>query len=139
MVYLKNQNPEWIERIIAAFCYLSCGLVGLIYILCSGKHARAPFFYFHFLQSIILGIFTWLLNWTENIIREMLSGILGLILGSFAPAAGFLTAVNFGFDWFLLLVGKAAYLLVIYGFIFALLGRYAEIPFLSKLVHNQMH
>ena len=138
MPYLSSAKPELIERAMAALCYLSCGLIGLIYILFSGKYARAPFFYFHFLQSIILGIVTCLLGWTEAAIRQILSGILGLILGLFAPATGLLITVNLGIDWLLSSINLVAYLLVIYGFIFAILGKYAEIPGLSKLVYRQM-
>lgn len=139
MPYLSNTKPGWIERGIAALCYLSCGLIGLIYIVFSGKHARAPFFYFHFLQSIILGIIACLLGWTGTAVKEILSGILGLILGLFAPAAGLLISINIGIDWSLFLIDRVVYFLMIYCLIFALLGKYAQIPGLSKLVYRQMN
>ncbi len=138
MRYSYNAQPELIERAMAALCYLSCGLIGLIYILFSGKHARAPFFYFHFLQSIILGIFSCLLAWTETAIRQIVSGMLGLIFGLFAPAPALLGTLNLGIDWVLSAINWVAYLLMIYGFIFAILGKYAEIPGLSKIVYRQM-
>jgi len=138
MPYQSNQKPEFLERGIAALCYLSCGLIGLIYILLSGKYANTSFFRFHFLQSIILGIFTYLLGWIGNIVRDILVGIFSLIVGLFAPAASLITSITLAIGLTIALINKAALLLLIYGCIYAVLGKYAEIPGLSKLVYRQI-
>jgi uncharacterized membrane protein len=138
MHVLKRGKPELLERVLAAACYLSCGFIGLIYILFSGKNSNSPFFRFHFLQSIIICIFTYLLGWTETIIKDILTGISGLIFSVFAPAASIITLLNNGIDVVLFVITKLAYLLLVYGFIFALLGKYAEIPGLSRLVYRQL-
>ena len=134
----KQKKPEILERIVAAACYLSCGLIGLIYILFSGKDSNSSFFRFHFLQSIFIGIFTYLISWAEAIIKDILLGISGLILGIFAPAASLITLIDSGIGLVIFLIIKLAYLLIVYCFIFALLGKYAEIPGLSGLIYKQL-
>jgi uncharacterized membrane protein len=131
-------KPEFVERIVAACCYLSCGLIGLIYILAAGRDANSSFFRFHFLQSIVIGVFTYLLSWVEAIIKDILGGIAGLIFNIFAPAAGMIGIINSGVELFAFLISKLAYLLLLYGFVFALLGKYANIPLLSRLVYRQL-
>lgn len=145
MRVLKRQKPELLERAIAASCYLSCGLIGLIYILLSGKQANSSFFRFHFLQSIIIGLFTYLLGWVESIIKDIVAGISGVIINIFghtanlfAPAVGIISIINGCLGSLLFLVTSLAFLLLLYGFVFALLGKYAEIPGLSRLVYRQL-
>jgi uncharacterized membrane protein len=138
MPYQSKQKPEFLERSMAALCYLSCGLIGLIYILLSGKYSNTSFFRFHFLQSIVLGILTYLLGWAGNIVRDILVGIFGLIVSVFPPAAGIIAPVTLAIGLIIGLINKAALLLLIYGCIYALLGKYAEIPGLSKLVYRQI-
>ncbi len=134
----KQGKPELLERALAAGCYLSCGFIGLIYILFSGRHSNSPFFRFHFLQSIIIGIFTYLLGWAETIIKDTLIGISGLIFSVLAPAADILALINNGIGLLWFLITKLAFLLLVYGFVLALLGKYAEIPGLSRLVYKQL-
>ena len=138
MYYAKAQKPELLERGIAGACYLSGGLIGLIYILFSGKYSNTTFFRFHFLQAIVLSIFIYLLGWTGTIIKDILGGIFGLIFSLLGPLASFALALNIGIDWLLFLINKATFCLLIYGCLFALLGKYAEIPGLSKLIYRQM-
>ncbi len=134
----RQRKPEILERIVAAGCYISCGIIGLIYIVLQGKDANSSFFRFHFLQSIFIGIFTYLIGWAETIIRDILVGISGLIFSIFAPAASIITLIDSGIGVVVFLIIKLAYLLIIYGVIFALLGKYAEIPGLSKLIYRQL-
>src|SRR5580693_6264968 len=75
------QQPEMIEKIVSSLCYLSMGLVGLLYIIFSGRNSQSPFFRFNFLQSIILGIFSCLLSWTGQAVFSILNGIFGLAGG----------------------------------------------------------
>jgi hypothetical protein len=74
----------------------------------------------------------------EAIFKDILNGIAGLIFNVFAPAASMIGAINSGVALLAFLVGKLAYLLLLYGFIFALLGKYAEIPIFSRLVYRQL-
>ena len=143
MVLIKRQfnNPQsdLLEKGMSALCYLSGGLIGLIYVLFSGKNARtAPFFYFHFLQPIILGISMFLFSLTGSIIKHIVISIAGLIL-MLLPGSTTITAfIGLAIDWLLMLINSAICILMIYGCIFALLGKYAEIPLLSGVVRRNM-
>lgn len=135
-----NIHPSpTLDRGVAAACYLSCGLIGLLYVLLSGRNARtAPFFYFHFLQSIVLGILSFLLSWTGDILKHIVMGMLGLIFALLPGGTTIDMFIGSGIDWLLLLINTVLYILMIYGLVFALLGKYAEIPGLSSLVRKNM-
>jgi hypothetical protein len=139
MPYFKDSKQELLEKGISALCYISCGLIGLLYVLVSGKNARtAPLFYFHFLQSIILGILSFLLGWTGSVLKQIAMGITGLIFGLFPGGTLVSMVVGSAIDWFLFAINSVLYVLMIYGVVFALLGKYAEIPVLSKLVRKNL-
>jgi len=139
MPYFNNRKPELLERGISALSYPSCGLIGLLYLLFARKDARtAPFFYFHFLQSIILGVLMFLLNWTGSILKHVLIGIIGLIFALLPGTTMVAALIGSAIDWLLLLINSLIYILMIYGLVFALLGKYAEIPGLSALVRKNM-
>ena len=128
-------KPELVEKIVSALCYLSMGLVGLLYIIISGRSSHSPFFRFNFLQSIILGIVCYLLSWTEQAVISILSGIFNLAGGSLSNT---LPTIMSGITLTIDLISKVGYLLILYGFVWALLGKYAEIPFVSKIVRQQL-
>jgi len=139
MPYFNDRKLELVDRGVAALCYASCGLIGLIYVLFSKKNARnAPFFYFHFLQSILLGIMTFLLNWTGSALKHISMGLIGVIFSLMPGGTAAAMIVSTGIDGLLTLMNFAIYLLILYGFAFALLGKYAEIPWLSTLVRKNM-
>ncbi len=131
----SGPKPEKLERIIAGSCYLSGGLVGLLYIIITGRNGQTNFFRFHFLQAIFLGIMFLLLQWTADIIVQIGSGLLGLFQG-IAPAV----AMNgpfylaFGLGWLL----KGYLLVIAYGMIWAFLGKYAEIWWVSGFIRQKM-
>jgi uncharacterized membrane protein len=128
----NQRQPETKERIVSSLCYLSMGFIGLLYIIFSGRNSQSPFFRFNFLQSIILGIFSCLLSWTEQAVFSILNGIFGLAGSNVLPMlmSGIVLIAG--------LIAKFAYLLMLYGFIWAILGKQAEIPFLSNIVRQQM-
>lgn len=129
---LNESKPSILERIIGGVCYLTMGLVGLLYIIISGRSGQSTFFRFHFLQSIILGIIGVLLNWTSGIFLSLLGGILRMFSPEIAGTAAY------WLDFSIVNILRAAYLLLVYGMIWAFLGKYAEIPFISNLVRQQM-
>ena len=140
MPFRPCDSPGAVERVVSALCYLTGGIVGIIYIIISRSSNQSPFFRFHFLQSIVLVILSFLLNWA--------GGALGLILGPLVPSmievlskivspeiAGNIAS---GFLLFFNSMLTAWSLLAIYGLIWAGLGKYAEIPFISNVVRQQM-
>ncbi len=129
---VNQSSPEPAERIVAGLSYLTFGLVGLLYIIITGRNGQTPFFRFHFLQSIILGILGLLFSWATSIFVSLLAGILGILGPAVAVNAESIVVISVN------VIGKAAYLLLPYGMIWAFMGKYAHIPFISKLVYQQM-
>jgi uncharacterized membrane protein len=126
-------GPSVLERVIAGFCYFSCGLVGLIYILLTQQTNRqSDFFRFNFLQSIVLGLIGILANYAGNLIIQMLGGAVGMFS---AGAADLMTSP---ISLAVALLQGLYYILVLYGAIWAFLGKQAQIPLLTKLVRQQM-
>lgn len=132
----NQQKPETVEKVVSSLCYLSMGLVGLLYIVIQGRNSQSPFFRFNFLQSIILGIFCWLLSWTEQAVLSILSGIFGLAGGALS---NILPTVMTGIVFLTGLITKIGYLFMLYGCIWTLLGKNCEIPFVSRIVRQKMY
>lgn len=131
----QSSQPSATERVIGGLCYLTFGLLGLLYIIISGRSSQSPFFRFHFLQSIVLGIIGLLLSWTTQVFMTLMSGLLTMLSGVIGPVAG---SIAFGLTFTFDIVTKACFFLLVYGMLFAFLGKYAEIPFISSLVRRQM-
>lgn len=131
----SGSKPPTLERVITGSCYLSGGLVGLLYIIITGRQGQSNFFRFHFLQSILLGIMFLLLQWTADIIVNIGSGLLGLFKGV-APTVALYGPMylSTGLSW--LLTGYL--LLIAYGMIWAFLGKYAEIWWISGFIRQKM-
>jgi uncharacterized membrane protein len=126
-----NRKPEWVERIISALCYLTLGLAGLIYTIVQGKHSRSSFFRFHFLQGILLGIFSMLLGWTSEIFINLVGGILQMIPG-LGPEMIMVLPMTIG------VILKLSSLVLLYGVVMSLMGKEAPLPVVSKLVRQQL-
>jgi len=135
MPWVNQNQPTALERVVGGLCYMTFGLAGLLYMIVSGRRGQTQFFRFHFLQSIILGIIGLLLSWASSIFFTLLQGLTGVltpVLGNVAPAA------QFWITQAVIVVFNATYLLLIYGMIWAFLGKFAEIPFISNIVRQQM-
>lgn len=140
MPWRQSDKPSGMERLISALCYLTGGIAGIIYIIISRSNYQAPFFRFHFLQSIVLVLLAMLMNWA--------SGAMSLILQPLVPwIADLLSTVLpaqvvgnllVAFAMLFAAVLQAFSLLSVYGLIWAALGKYAEIPFISNVVRQQM-
>lgn len=135
MSWQNSNRPSALERVIAGICYLTFGLAGLLYIILSGQRGQSQFFRFHFLQSIVVGIIGLLITWSSDFFIQIFGWLLNLMapaLGGNAPAVVFWVGQSVG------VILKAFSLLFIYGMIWAFLGKYAEIPFISNIVRRQM-
>jgi uncharacterized membrane protein len=135
MPWMNNRGPDGIERAVSGFCYLSFGLIGLLYIILNGKGSKSEFFRFHFIQAIILGLAATLLSWTAQSFTMILTGVMGLF-GSAGQGAA--PAVSEVIGGTMGILSKIGFLVLLYGMLWAFLGKIAEIPFLSKLVRQQM-
>lgn len=135
MPWTNERGPSTLERVIAGICYLTFGLAGLLYIIISGQRSQSQFFRFHFLQSIVVGIIGFLLSWCSGILVQILGGVLSALspmLGGNGPQVTYWIAQT------VVIVGNAFYFLLLYGMIWAFMGKFAEIPFISDVVRRQM-
>lgn len=129
----KYSGPEPIERVVAGLCYCSFGMVGLLYLLLKGGRGnQSPFLQFNFLQSIVLGLISFLVKIAAATIANILGGLVGLISASAA------TVITAPLGLLTELIAAASLLLLVYGAIWAFLGKQPEIPLISKLVRQQM-
>jgi uncharacterized membrane protein len=128
----RYAGPTVVERLIAGLCYVTFGMVGLIYLIVTGKKNQSNYLQFNFLQSILLGLLGIVLSYSISAIANLLGGTVGLINSG---AANVITS-----PFALLGAGIKAlsFILMLYGAIWAFLGKEAEIPFISKLVRRQM-
>lgn len=132
MPVFSQKNPVTVERTVAGLCYLSGGLIGLLYIIISRSQSQSMFFRFHFLQSMIIVAIGILLNLTVNMTENIIGGLLGVMnVGSPAIVVGYI-------DLAVHAVMSLGFLLTLYGMIMAFLGKYAEIPLISPLVRQNM-
>ena len=133
--YFNNSGSDKQIRIISALCYMSFGVVGLIYVLLNGKNNQSMFLRFHFVQSILLGCFYTLLNWLNCGMGQFFSGVFGLIGGAGANIG---VPVLMGLSY--LIMGVQAFIIIgcVYGLIWALRGKYADMPVVSKIVRNNV-
>jgi uncharacterized membrane protein len=131
-VSFNPKNPVFVERAIAGLCYVSGGLIGLLYIVISRSKSQSMFFRFHFLQSMILIALGFLINFTLNITQNILGGMAGLM--QLDQVNVFLNVIAIGVGFIM----KGGILIVLYGMIMAFLGKFAEIPVISPLVRQNM-
>lgn len=135
MPWLNERGPSGLERVVGGLCYATFGLAGLLYIIISGQRSQSQFFRFHFLQSIVVGIIGLLLSWSSNVFIQLFGGLLSMIspmLGDNGPTVGFWVTQGIS------VILNAFYLLLVYGMIWAFIGKFAEIPFISDVVRRQM-
>ena len=135
MPWMNDQGASTLERVIGGICYLTFGLIGLLFIIISGQRGQSSFFRFHFLQSIVLGIIFMLLQWCSGILVQILIALMNMVAPLLGGAAGTVSLYLFqGVDIFM----KAYLLLFVYGMIWAFMGKLAEIPFISDIIRRQM-
>lgn len=134
MVWIRNDKPELIEKVVAAATYLPCPIgfgIGILFILFNGKGCNNHFFRFNFYQGALLGLLGSVIIMGMGYMVGLLQGLLGmagLSLAEAGEAAG-LVIQSFAI---------AFQLLALYGLVFALLGKFAEIPFISDVIRQNI-
>lgn len=140
MPWRQQDNPTGLERVISVLCYLTAGIAGILYIIISRSSYQSNFFRFHFMQSIILGLIALLLSWANGFFTGTMIPLLTItffqLLDGLMPGTGGMIAN--GIVMLVQAIIVAFGLLPVYGLIFAALGKYAEIPFISNVVRQQM-
>jgi uncharacterized membrane protein len=132
--YFNNSADKKI-RIMSALCYLSWGIIGLIYILLNGKNNQSQFFRYHFMQGILIGIFVMLVGWTGNFLQVNIAAILGLFGDSLHQATGM---ILIGLGWIVEILKVVATIAMIYGTVQSLRGKFADMPIVSKITRTNL-
>jgi uncharacterized membrane protein len=132
MPWRSPSQPTKTERIVAGVSYLTFGIAGLLYMIFSKRGDQSDWFRFHFIQSIMISVIAALVGWGVGPLSDILVQCLSLISKSVAAGAYDVIRVAMEvFSW-------GTRILLLYGAIFAFLGRFAEVPFISSLVRQNM-
>lgn len=132
MAWRLQGQPTTIERICGGLSYLTYGIAGLLYILLSKGSRQSQLFRFHLYQAVFISILGTLVSWGIT----PLVGIITNVMGAFAP--GVAVAISGGFGAVALVISGIFTLVLLYGAVCAFLGKFAEVPFISPLVRQNM-
>jgi uncharacterized membrane protein len=133
MPWRLQSEPTVTEKILGGLCYPTFGIVGLIYILLKKDSSQSQIFRFHFIQSILLWIIAMLVGMAAGTLVPLL--VAGL---AWVVPRDLLVNMDQVIGWGAIVINNAFYLLLAYGAIFAFLGKYAEVPFISHVVRQNM-
>ena len=134
MAWIRNDEPEVLEKGVSAATYLPCWIgfgIGILFILFNGKGCNNRFFRFNFYQGALLGLLGSVIIMAMGYLVGLMEGLLamaGLSMAEAGQAAGYVI-------WSFMV---AFQLLALYGLVFSLLGRFAEIPFISDVIRQNI-
>lgn len=130
-----REEPEFIEKIVAALSYLTMGMVGFVWLIIGlfTKARLKPFLQYHIFQSIFIAlaftIIAMLVGWLSNLLSII------PIINKFVAQITFLLnmPVIFGYSF----IQAILYLFIFYLAIQAYRGKYSYIPWVSEIIdHN---
>ncbi len=133
---MRQDSPFMIEKIVAAFTYLTMGMAGFIWLII-GLFTQAklrPFLQYHIFQSIFISlafvVLSMLIRWISNILSFI------PLINKLVAQITFLLNMPFIFDYSLIQ-------LVIYGFLIylavtAFMGKYSYIPWISEIIDQNV-
>lgn len=127
------------EKAAAAACYLPAMigfLIGVVYILAKGPGSDRSFFRFHFFQAIFLSILMFCLQMLASGMSGAIIGTLRLFEGLIGNGTVVFLSSNMEYVQYALMAPFV--LLIPYGMIFALIGRYANIPWVSRVIRSNL-
>ena len=132
----RDNTPGIVEKLISSLCYFPMGFfIGIGYILFNGEGSNNRFFRFNFFQSIIVQILITVINVGSQSVTGIFSSFIRAMGGVLGDSTfNVILAINMTVDVFV----KAFSLLLIYGIIWALIGKYAEIPWISNVVRQNL-
>ncbi|OGI22007.1 MAG: hypothetical protein A2287_10490 [Candidatus Melainabacteria bacterium RIFOXYA12_FULL_32_12] len=131
----NSSTLEMSDRLISSISYLTMGMLGFIWIIFAKVTGRSikPFVRFHIFQAIFISIIVYLFNILMGIFLNIImyvpvvKNIIGFLVFYLAqdPLIFGFSILHFGFMVF-----------IAYCAWFAFLGRYAEVPWISKNVRQ---
>ena len=135
MPSIFDRNPDLELKLICVLCYLSGGIIGLIYYLFNGRHRNSMFFKFHFYQAMFLGIIMMLLSMGGGSLMSIISGLLGMFGSVTAGITGtVVTVISMAMAGITLVFN----LCLLAGVVQSIRGRYLALPWISPMVRSRM-
>ncbi len=132
MPWRSQSEPSKLEKVAAGLSYFTFGMTGLLYMLLSKGGTQSQLFRFHMYQAVLLSILAMLFGWALNPLLSICFQIMGAIAPQVVQVAG--QAVGM----ISLVLTNTFYLLLLYGAVWAFLGKFAEVPFISNVVRQNM-
>ncbi|MFR1672018.1 MAG: hypothetical protein ACLSWI_03630 [Candidatus Gastranaerophilaceae bacterium] len=135
-MYKNNSEPFLIERIVAAFSYITMGFVGFIWLILGlfTKARLRPFMQYHIFQSIFLSIGFVLLYYIVGFISNILSII--PFINKLVAQIIFLLNMPLIFDYSL--IQTVVYVFMFYLAITAFMGKYSYVPYVSEIIDENI-
>lgn len=133
---MREDTPFMIERIVAAFTYLTMGMVGFIWLIIGlfTKARLKPFLQYHIFQSIFISLGFAILSIFVGWLSNLLSFI--PIINQIVAQITFWLNMPLVFDYSL--IQSFIYLLLIYLAITSFIGKYSYIPWVSDIIDQNI-
>ena len=131
MAYQQSQ-PALIEKLIAAFSYITFGFVGFIWLLIGifTKNSLRPYLKYHIFQSLFISIAYFLLGAFLGLVMNILS-IIPFVNQLVLQFTFYLNApIVFGFS----LIQTVVNAIIFYLVITSLQGKFSYIPWISEII-----
>lgn len=135
-MYQNDAKPFLIERIVAAFSYLTMGFVGFIWLIIGlfTKARLTQFLQYHIFQSIFISIGYVLICMLLGFILNFLSIIPVINVIAAQLMLWFNMPLIFGYS----LVQTMIYTLLFYLAITSFMGKFSYIPFVSEIINQNV-
>ena len=129
---MRENTPYLIERLVAAFSYLTMGMVGFIWLIIGlfTKASLKPFLKYHIFQSIFLSLGFAILSMFVGFVSNILSIV--PIINKLVAQINFLLNMPLIFDYSLL--QTVIYSFIIYLAVTSFIGKYSYIPWVSDVI-----
>jgi uncharacterized membrane protein len=127
------------ERVVSAAVYIPFMIgfvIGIVYIVAKGEGCDRNFFRFHFYQSIFLSIALFCVDMVADGMSGVVIGTLRLFEGLIGTQLVSFLSSNLLLTRMILM--SPLVLLTPYAIIFALMGKYANIPLVSGVINKNM-
>lgn len=128
-------KPNIFDRLICATTYLTMGLVGIVWLLLLVlfKKPIKPFVNFHATQSIVFSLIVYILSLLASTLVNLLSPIPLIGRGIFNVYLLLTVPIHHTFSVVGLIVGG----LIFYMALFAFLGKYSYVPYISDIIRRR--
>ena len=133
---MSTQTPDKKEKIGTVLCYLTFGIWGVIWLLISRipSYYQKDFIRFHCFQSILIGMFYMFIPQGISILFSLLSQIVSFIPNTQIIIDG-LSNLNYLLQK---LIEWGGIFLITYCVVFCCLGKFTNIPWISRLVNRML-